>query len=322
MLLKDAQAIKDNLSNVENNINFKSWKSAINLAEKQDIIPYISQAYYTELNTAYNAEPPTLSGPDELLLTEYLQPCLAFYAAKNYLMQGTIVLGERIGLAQNEHLMPATPQELKVVKMKYLESADILLESMLAFLEENKANYPSWAASSAYTEERSLFIRNAEELNKLISLGAGNPQRRLYLKIKSELRNAEKILERNLTTAFFNDLKAKHLANTLSEYEETAVDKAKAYIANIAMSNAVTSFAKYWHWAFFGGELDKDKVKTLKIDYKERSEERMSELLSYLNNTASTTVFSLFLDSNNYIEPPALSATKETDNSNSSTFFV
>lgn len=319
MLLKTAEDIKNNFSHAQNNIVFASWKSSINISEKQDIIPYIGQAFYNELNSQYNAEPPTLSAENQTLLEEYLQPCLAYYTAKEYIKPGSVIIGEIIGITRNTNIEPLTPEECKMAKMMLLDSADILLESMLAFLEENKTDYPTWANSIAYTEEKTLFIRNAVELNEWVSLGAGNPQRRLYLKIKSELRNAEKILERNLTKDFFDALKAKHIAGTLTTEEQKIIDLSKPYLASVAMSHALPTFAKYWQYVFFGGELKEKQMKIMKEEYKERSEERTADLLSYLNGNADD--YPLFKESDNYIEPPT-QGEETTDNSNSTVFFV
>ena len=317
MLLKNATDIKANFSDVNENVNFASWKSDINIAEKQDIIPYISQAFYDELDAEYNSD--SLSPENATLMTGFIQPCLAFYAAKRYVMKGSAEIGERTGISNTDQLAALTAEEIKMLKMSYTDSADILLEAMLTFLEENKADYPTWASSTAYTEERTLFIRNATELNEWISIGTGNANRRLYLKLKSELRNAEKLLERNISKDFFADLKAKHIAGTLTADEQTVIDLAKPFLASLAMSKALNTFAKYWQYLFFGGELDKDRIKMLQTEYKERSEERTAELLSYLNNNA--TLFPLFLASDNYTAPQDADYTAR-DNSTSNVFIV
>ncbi len=100
------------------------------------------------------------------------------------------------------------------VKNYFLRKGYSGIDTMLAFLEKNKADYPLWVASDAYTVTLKFFINSSTAFSEEYNI---NNSRRTFLALQSVMKKIEAFeIEPTLTSDLFDLVKAEILASTVS----------------------------------------------------------------------------------------------------------
>ena len=189
----------------------------VRLAQDEFLRPALGQEILTELATQQTANSLTTANR---VLIELVKQTLAWYGYYKYLDFSIGNDGEN-GL-QEQSTDKTQPVRIGVLDKRQRASilnATHALESVLSLLYLTPTNYPAFKASAAYTEARSLVVLPTQ-LGTYLPHTAGSY--RLFLALKPYLIRAERDeLLPVLGEAQYTDFKAKYLANTLSEDEQS-----------------------------------------------------------------------------------------------------
>lgn len=207
------------------NLDVDTFSSYILEAQIEYIQPLLDDDLMDELIMAvdaHEADPDNSPLPANLAaLLPYVQRPVAYYA----LLLSVPVMQMQIGDAgvsetTSDMMKPARQWVAQNGEQSLRRSADVFGENLLAFLERNKADYPTWVASNAYTELTGSLIKNRKELSKWITFSG---HRKTLLALKPFLAMAEKeYIESELRKALFARIKAGLLSGTDTQATELA----------------------------------------------------------------------------------------------------
>ncbi len=217
-----------------------SYAPAIDGVEQNEIIYVISQAQYDALQVAYDAGSPgdgqgVIADPKLKVLLAYVQRAIANLAIAESLDFNQVRLSPS-GLTRTEKETEKTAyhyQKLDAQDYLYRQGYNAV-ETLLRFLESQKADYTLWAESSAYTLSRRYFITGADDFQQYYNI---NRSRRTYQAMMYIMERLETlVIEEQLGEAFIAALKAK---TNLLPQEIKFLRYLKAGIANLVIADAV-----------------------------------------------------------------------------------
>lgn len=237
MLFKDTKTLQD-YAEITSAVNFASIKNTLRNVEDWHIVPILGTELYNDLNDAFNGTDPLTDEQTDLL--EYCRrvigPLLCYYHAA----LAEIKFSDA-GLRREETQNSKTAFQYQVTNFREacLRSGENATESLLSFLEENKADYSLWTDSSAFANYRSLFIKTGKEFAELFP--SHSPYRN-YWAMRSKMKDVE---EHNIRAAIGNDLyetlKQKDTATEpdFSDAEDKLLEKLKKAIANFTVAFSI-----------------------------------------------------------------------------------
>lgn len=165
MLFKDSNKLKEYAEFTE--INFASISLTIRQVEEGDLLPIIGATLYNSLNTAYtNASSESSLSDAQKKLLDKARMFIAPYVAYYYVPKVEVLLSDS-GARRTESSTSKTAYKNQVINYREqkLTEAGKAAESLLRFLEDNKADYPEWVASPEFFNYRSLFIKSGGDFD-------------------------------------------------------------------------------------------------------------------------------------------------------------
>ncbi len=208
-------------------------------AETDDIIPWLSQEQYDDINATYDSG----NGIDDLseqqlaLLDKIRRP-LANVAFLKYIPFGNVTIGKAgISVAENTTQKIASQWRIEDLKQACEDDYYKGIEAMLLFLEENIEDFDDWAQSSAYTVFKECFINTAKEFSDVFTI---NGSRRVFLAVKPIMKRME---EKHILTVtgkgLFDALKEQILDADLTDVNKKLLPFIHSAVANFTMSRAL-----------------------------------------------------------------------------------
>ncbi len=207
MLFKDSNKLKEYTEFTE--INFASVKLTIRQVEESILVPLLSYDQYKLLDDAYTAagNEGILSAAHQKLLDKcrmVVGPYVTFFYAPKSEVQLSDSGPRR---AETANVKTAYGYQVVNFREQKLREGEAAAESLLQFLEKNKADYPAWVASDEFKEYRSLFVKTAAEFDKAFK--TASPYRNYwawrYKMVDIEEHNIKPAIQATL----FNTLKEK-----------------------------------------------------------------------------------------------------------------
>lgn len=219
---------------------FEKIKPWIAQAERDFIIPHISQEQYVALDTAFNAL--SMSAEQTALLAK-VQSALALYTYHLAIPTLQLQISDSgIRIATNENLKTAFPWQIQALQESVVAQAGSAMESLLAFMEANKDDYPLWTDSNAYTLFKECFISSAKDFTRYYS--ALGDSRLSFLKLRSHMISVEeRVLQKQLSTDFYDELKSQHASDSFTTENAKLLKYIKRAVANLTMANAMIGFS-------------------------------------------------------------------------------
>lgn len=282
------------------------------------IIELISQNQFDELKTDWEAE--TLTVEQEKLL-HFVRTIEANLGYAKYQKIGNLKISST-GTFRKETENEPTPYRYQTdtANERFLEKGYNAIEMMLAFLEQNEADYPLWTASNAYTQYKNLLIRNATEFDEYVNI---NHSRRIFLRMKNILKETEtfeikKFIGKSLYDAIKSDLENVLYAEILSFLKAALAHFSWAKALRILPLNPTSQ--GYFSLEFTGEQANSEKkqtplpfVQTAIDDNLMMGKAYLQEAADYLNMNISD--FPSFTESAAYIAPelPLAERNKDTD---------
>ena len=194
------------------------------------LVPFISQAYYDELVTEYNAD--TVSANNSNVI-EYIRKASAYYG----LYEAAPFINIQVGSggmrqAQNDNSTPLRQWEFNMGRQSAIQKADMYLDKALAIMEATPDNYTTWKATDAYTVHRQFFITNAKEFSIHVNIGES---RRTFMKLRPYIHLAEiRYIKVAIGETLFEALKTRISAGANTADDDTLLEyiyPAAAYYA-------------------------------------------------------------------------------------------
>lgn len=194
------------------------------------------------------------------------------------------------------------------------------IENLLAFLEANKTDYSEWTSSTAYTEYKELLLYTVKLFNSEVDI---NSSRLLFRRLRPSIKKAEKLA---LAKAIGSDMYQRLFANDLTADEKKLLKMCYPVIANFAMAEApfqfrldndgaYTSSASATSYAKYTAPANAQEVAALKEQFYRTGRQYLDELVKYLNDTASPTLYAEFYESDLYVNPGGIAPPKINDTS-------
>lgn len=180
-----------------------------------EVAKLVGSETFTPFLAAYTADPGTPLVSKWVNLLPYVQRAVSDKAIALYIpKKGMANLGQE-GLTQpnGEGIKASSGWVAKDMVKENIKSYNKGIDMLLEFLEVNKATYTEWAASSARTIYKELFVYNTELFHQWYNI---DKSRRTYLVLLQSLRIAEDNILEVLGLPLFTEMKNQLLAGPYS----------------------------------------------------------------------------------------------------------
>lgn len=212
-------------------------------AAERFIVPFLGSEEFALLLEEYQAD---ALRPEREALLPHVQRALAnltiYEASKVWTVQFS-----NAGILRSESdgngMKTAFRYQESEFRAAHLAAGLEALETLLLFLEKNRADYQLWADSDEGLRHRSLFLNTARDFRNHYDFGIDAQH---FQTLRPIIREAQKAMEFWLPKALFADWQAKLLAGTFGQTitptanaEKTAKLFLQGALANLAVSLAV-----------------------------------------------------------------------------------
>lgn len=230
------EELKEHLGAIQMNLHEKTILPFTEQAELQYILPAIGPELYNSLLPAsgLNAK--------QIALKNHLKRAISYYALLESLPFLTVAVGDGgTSETSDQKTSPVRQWTYQKIEDAAAQKADTFLDLALQFLEMNAADFAVWKNSSSFLLSRELFISSTEQLSKIIPI-AGS--RRAFLLLRNYIERAELLYIRAWTgPELFDELKTKHLADSLSAHEKNLIKMINRALGNYALFEALPEMA-------------------------------------------------------------------------------
>lgn len=189
----------------------------VQMAEDQHIIPAIGPDFYAVLETEYQTNG-TIADEHKAYTFRLLRTALAHYAV--YIAFPQLNLRISDGGVNETSASDVAPVRQWVYNYSRWETAkqaykylDMALAQMESRVLAADTDYDVFKTSEAYTESMELLIPNARKFQRFYNL---QNSRKSYTALRPYILKAEDIFLRPVFGDFFDEIKAQHLAGTLT----------------------------------------------------------------------------------------------------------
>jgi hypothetical protein len=331
MLFKTTQQIQLYFP-VDKDFNYDRLKPFIQDAEDAYISKVLGAAQLAALQTALDTN--TWTSALTNLLDAVRKPLikLTFYAAAP-----TIKLRWNDGGIQkleSADYSNAEGSDVYYARGQHLIDGYRGLDALYKFLFDNKASYPSWTADASYTQFTTYFLNTSEKFGAHV---AACKNRWLYAQLIPEMDIVEQLrIKGALGETFYNTLKTKHAAGTLTSEETTLVSKLSKVIALFTYAKVLTdpTIRETLRISNAASAEDLSNKGTNTVDYRaeyaalatQKHEEAgalMEQVIRYLNATATASIFADWFTGDFYVAPTSTDPhTQQYNNDTSQSTFA
>ncbi len=224
------------LTDVNIGVNFNSLKSTLRLAGRKYIRPLIGDALMTKAETIAASATPT---PLEAAYLRQMREALAPLALALYIPRSEAAITDSGVRRGGTNEMPgAYKYQVQAVVKSYEDDGLEALEEVLTFLELHKSVFTEWATSEQRNKYNALAIRSGNEFNEYYTLLRPHLS---YNTLLPHIYNTEVLTMMRIFGNTFSHLKDKQAAGTINSEERHALALIKYAIANLSISNGVSS---------------------------------------------------------------------------------
>lgn len=212
-----------------NSLKTEDFADTLKVVFNRQIIPYLSQEQFivSEAST---------SNIHILLIESVKRAVCCLAIAKDYMR---IVLQLEKGAVKDKSVKEskAAKEDKEKSRDDYYKEGYESVEEMIALLESNVSTFTQWRNSSSFTILKDCFVNSAKIFDDYVDI---NASRRTFLKLKSHIRNSERLILYHLIDIdLVERLKANFQTDTLSPLERVVVEMIHPVIANHAIADAL-----------------------------------------------------------------------------------
>lgn len=214
----------------------KAVKPFIPDAVEHYIYPHLGEELYNLLKN-YVQTPPEAANEKYDALLPYVRRALArftLFKASPHLDINVGTTGYTTAAPATGGLAPASAARVE----KFDKGLEVLgwdaIETMLRFLEKNKADYPTWIDSEAYTMNITGLVNNAEEFDKEYKI---NKSRLQFITYRPKINRVETLqIKPVISTALFDEIVAQIKADELTDLNTTLLQPLRISIIMFTVS--------------------------------------------------------------------------------------
>lgn len=203
-------------------------------AEDKYLKPYLGKTQFAELNNYI--ESGATDDPELEALKPYAQRALSrftLFLASPSLDINLGATGYTTNSSNNN--VPASQQRVQKYDQRLEQLGYENIETMLEFLENNKADYPLWENSDAYTHATENFVRSAKEFDKLVSIEVN---RLMFRRMKPVIRQVElKHIKNRISKDLADEILSQLDNDNVSAANQKLLDHIKPAVANMVVAS-------------------------------------------------------------------------------------
>lgn len=203
-------------------------------AARKYILKHLGKDLYAEIEEYYNTTPNTADAALDALLP-YVQSALARFT----LLLASPSLDINIGTTgyttqSTTNMVAASGNRVDKLDKSLERLGWDAIESMLAFLEENKDDYDSWVSSPAYTMNITGLVNSAEDFNKEHDI---DNSRLRFIFYRPAIKRVETLyIKPAISSELFNEIVEEIKEADISEANQTLLDLLRTAIVMFVMS--------------------------------------------------------------------------------------
>ena len=203
----------------------------IRVATNRFLIPSLSKAQYNEL--ARKLDNGSITNIQKELLDHARRVVANFSASLS--VPSDLVQVSKIGIHNIHTKDKKTAPEWQVQKLErsYEKNGYAAIEEMLEFLTEQKAKFPKWVTSDAFTEANECLINSAKIFNRGVFI---HQNRRLFVEMKPTMMRMQRTLIFPMCEELFKKILDKQKNGQLQEKYLTVLEKAQLTLAKLTMA--------------------------------------------------------------------------------------
>jgi len=229
-LFKTIQEIQQYIKvNVTSNVG--SIIPFVKTAQEKYLRKYLGEDLLKKLDDYFNAENETTDEKLDALLP-YVQSPLTKFAYYLAIPNFDVQINEGgFAVVSNGNLAPASKDRVQALRDSMLQLAYEDIETLLRFLEKNKADYDDWTSSDAYTIATNLLINSGEEFDKFVNI---EQSRLKYQELRQTIENIEILqIEPIISKELSDEIKEEVKDDDISEENEKILTLLKRSVANL-----------------------------------------------------------------------------------------
>lgn len=319
LITKIEQEFKPNCPGITVGIKYASIAPSIAYIEKNFIKKELGPAQYEALHTAYLASiatpTPTAMSSDEQALWNACVAALAPLSAWHYAGANAAELsdGGQRERASNDEGSGARLWVSNLQRDTWYAQGMKEIDNLLAFLDENKTDYPDWVAGTGYAGLKSNLLQTTEQFNEHVHI---NDSRSFFKKLKPCIKQVEfltirKYISAELYARLIEGLKA----DDLEDEEQAVIDLLIPAIAHLTIGECKLPLEmgddgiyQISSTAADNGAKNKNAVSESVLQAKQREhyatgKQYLNEAVDYLNKTATDSLLAEYYESSLYEDP-------------------
>lgn len=223
------------ISEIQSVIPFTNYSNiniilpAIKAIEEEYLSPLIDSGTLDALQTDYDLDPSLPTAKYKKLHEKILPAIVHLAILKNLPYMMVKVSSGNIISPTDTNSVPVKMWEYRNLESSHIKEGYKALDAMLAFMETNKADYPSWTASDKYTAFKKYFINTTAEFHAQTDI---NNSRLVFKRLVPTMENIELLhIKPILGTAFFDTLKTKIKAGNPTADEKEVIELIQKIVA-------------------------------------------------------------------------------------------
>lgn len=169
---------------VSRSLEFQTVEAPLRSAFEKFLRPLLGDLMTEDLIAIYTATSPTPVQSRLLFLAQMANARLAFW--DNYDEMQMLIGGSGTLRQESEDAKTPYKYQEQALKRSWKEKGFNALDDLLKYLEEHKPEFPHFAESSYYTENKKAIVRNAAEIDRYYFI---NGSRLIYLRLKQHMQN-------------------------------------------------------------------------------------------------------------------------------------
>ncbi|PHN06940.1 DUF6712 family protein [Flavilitoribacter nigricans] len=229
---------------INQNLNINSLAPWIEMAAQTHIWDWLSQGQWEALVTAVDGTP----SAEQTALLNKLKRTTALLTMYEYAKVGSVQFTEGMGMVRAESDQQKTAYKYQEAdyRRQMLVMGYESLEVMLDFLEDNEDDYPLWVASTAYTQNKALFINTARVFRQYYGKQLS---RYVYETIRPIIEEVETFaILRVIGQDQYDDLKEGIALKSLTADETTLISHIQKAVVHFTIQEAMSR-----NWVQFEG---------------------------------------------------------------------
>lgn len=220
---------------INTSVDLESLAPVIEDAARTHLVPFLGQSFYDAL-VAGIAGTPTVA---QTALVPFVRKALAKLTMFEYLKTSNVQFGESgLHRIENENRKSAYRYQEREYSDYQLTSGYNDIETMLKFLSDNQAQYPTWVSTDEAQMHLNSLCNYAAQVRVTVQRQC---DRFTFETLRPAMSAATEFgIKKLIPVALYNDLLTKYKASTLSTLEKNVVLMIRAAVFNTAISHAIT----------------------------------------------------------------------------------